>query len=143
MIPLWDVVHRSPEERNLQECSSLCWTKIVAVCELLGSSDNEDSGNDFRRWCDSSCHHFGRTCCLHLRGGRVSWAGKVVLDVGREGRTWMGTLSELMGAGGSLKVFPSLYVFHAFILLTPLSSFLLIHICCKGHQLPFIHILLQ
>jgi hypothetical protein len=49
----------------------------------------------------------------------------------------MGTVSELTGAGGSL------YAFLAFILLTLLSSFLLRNSCCKGHQLPFIHILLQ
>jgi hypothetical protein len=55
----------------------------------------------------------------------------------------MGAVSELMEADGSLKVFPSLYVFLAFILLTLLSSFLLINSSCKGHQLPFIHTLLQ
>lgn len=32
----------------------------------------------------------------------------MVHDIGREGRRWVGTVSELMGAGGSFKVFPSL-----------------------------------
>jgi hypothetical protein len=67
----------------------------------------------------------------------------MVHDIGREGRTWMWTLSELMEADGSLKVFPSLYVFLAFILLRLLSFFLLINSSSKGHQLPFIHTLLQ
>jgi len=49
MIPLWDVVHHSPEERNPHECNILCRTKTVAVCVTLGSSDNEHCGNDFRR----------------------------------------------------------------------------------------------
>jgi len=67
----------------------------------------------------------------------------MVHDIGREGRTWTRTVSGLTEADGSLKVFPSLYVFLAFILLTLLSSFLLINSSCKGHQLPFIQILLQ
>jgi hypothetical protein len=39
------MVHRSPEEGNPHECSSLCRTKVVAVCVFLGSSDNEHYGN--------------------------------------------------------------------------------------------------
>jgi len=52
MIPLWDMMHHSPEEQNPHECSSLFRTKTEAICVMLGSSDNEHSGNNFRRWCD-------------------------------------------------------------------------------------------
>jgi len=49
MIPLWDMMHHSPEEQNPHECSSLFRTKTEAICVLLDSSDNEHSGNDFHR----------------------------------------------------------------------------------------------
>jgi hypothetical protein len=49
MIPLWDMVHHSPEKWNPHKCSSLCRAKTVAICVILGFSDNEHSGNDFRR----------------------------------------------------------------------------------------------
>jgi hypothetical protein len=43
------MVHRSPEEWNPHECSSLYRTKTAAICVILGSSDSEHSGNDFCR----------------------------------------------------------------------------------------------
>jgi hypothetical protein len=49
MITLWDVVHLSPEEQDPHEFSSLCRTEMVAVCVILGSADNEHSGNDLCR----------------------------------------------------------------------------------------------
>jgi len=48
MITLWDMVHHSPEEWNPHECSSLRRTKTVAIYVILGSSDSEQSCNDFR-----------------------------------------------------------------------------------------------
>jgi hypothetical protein len=44
------MVHHIPDKQNPRESSSLHRIKMVSVSELLGSSDNEHSDDDFCRF---------------------------------------------------------------------------------------------